>query len=156
MLGFKGPRKMHVVIPEVSAETRQPFVIQPTPEHKEGIVEKFKKGSLDQLMTLQNKQPVWNDGTAPFPARIPCVFRPRPGREKATLTHCCLRHPTETQSYVLNFRGRVTKPSVKNFQVVQERNCRLFAGLCCRHPPLCFEHSTPWPPLPPTAQWSIL
>lgn len=26
----------------------------------------------------------------------------------------------ETQSYVLNFHGRVTEPSVKNFQLVQE------------------------------------
>jgi tubby and related proteins len=27
----------------------------------------------------------------------------------------------ESQSYVLNFRGRVTKASVKNFQIVHEK-----------------------------------
>lgn len=28
----------------------------------------------------------------------------------------------ESQSYVLNFRGRVTKASVKNFQIVHDKN----------------------------------
>jgi predicted helicase len=28
----------------------------------------------------------------------------------------------ETQSYVLNFHGRVTKASVKNFQLIDEKN----------------------------------
>ena len=30
----------------------------------------------------------------------------------------------ETQSYVLNFNGRVTMASVKNFQVVNDHDCR--------------------------------
>jgi tubby-related protein 1 len=31
----------------------------------------------------------------------------------------------ESQSYVLNFRGRVTKASVKNFQIVHEKDRKL-------------------------------
>ena len=43
--------------------------------------------SMDNVVELHNKTPVWND---------------------------------ETQSYVLNFHGRVTKASVKNFQLIHD------------------------------------
>ena len=32
----------------------------------------------------------------------------------------------ETQSFVLNFRGRVTQASVKNFQIIHEGNRKIF------------------------------
>jgi tubby-related protein 1 len=38
---------------------------------------------------------------------------------------------TESQSYVLNFGGRVTQASVKNFQIVHETDGNL--GLGCGH-----------------------
>lgn len=53
----------------------------------QGILDSWKTKSMDNLVELRNKTPVWND---------------------------------ETQSYVLNFHGRVTKASVKNFQLVHE------------------------------------
>jgi len=34
----------------------------------------------------------------------------------------------DTQSYVLNFQGRVTQASVKNFQIVHETDRKLFIG----------------------------
>ena len=36
---------------------------------------------------------------------------------------------TETQSYVLNFHGRVTQASVKNFQIVPDNDGRIFSTL---------------------------
>lgn len=47
----------------------------------------WKMKTMDNLIELHNKTPVWND---------------------------------DTQSYVLNFHGRVTQASVKNFQVVHD------------------------------------
>lgn len=31
----------------------------------------------------------------------------------------------ETQSFVLNFNGRVTQASVKNFQIVHDNDCKV-------------------------------
>ncbi|XP_032816079.2 tubby-related protein 3-like isoform X1 [Petromyzon marinus] len=85
VLGFKGPRKMTVVIPGMSAEhERVPF--QPRNEH-ESLMSRWQAKRLDGLIELHNKAPVWND---------------------------------DTQSYVLNFHGRVTQASVKNFQIVHD------------------------------------
>ena len=63
-----------------------PFFTQATSSH-DGLIERYKGKSLDGILELHNKTPVWND---------------------------------DTQSYVLNFHGRVTQASVKNFQIVHE------------------------------------
>merc|ERR1719457_324963 len=85
VLGFKGPRKMTVVIPGMNSDhERVPFV----PNHdKETIQSKWQGKKMDNLIELSNKTPIWND---------------------------------DTQSYVLNFKGRVTQASVKNFQIVHQ------------------------------------
>lgn len=79
VLGFKGPRRMTVVIPALAQGHRA------GPD--EPLVEAWKSGRTDRLVVLRNKTPVWND---------------------------------DTQSYVLNFHGRVTQASVKNFQIVHD------------------------------------
>lgn len=56
---------------------------------------KWQNHSLENLIELHNKAPVWND---------------------------------DTQSYVLNFHGRVTQASVKNFQIVHD-NDREYSNL---------------------------
>lgn len=85
VLGFKGPRKMTVVIPGMNAQhERVPF--RPNTE-RETILTRWQNKHMDNLIELSNKTPIWND---------------------------------ETQSYVLNFRGRVTQASVKNFQIVHQ------------------------------------
>ncbi|XP_039625450.1 tubby-related protein 3 isoform X4 [Polypterus senegalus] len=87
VLGFKGPRKMTVVIPGMSINhERVPF--RPRNDH-ESLLTKWQNRSLENLIELHNKAPVWND---------------------------------DTQSYVLNFHGRVTQASVKNFQIVHEND----------------------------------
>ncbi|KAG7187915.1 hypothetical protein KM043_013879 [Ampulex compressa] len=85
VLGFKGPRKMTVVLPGMTPDQRR-IRICPQDE-SETLLERWKTKCMDGLIELHNKTPVWND---------------------------------DTQSYVLNFHGRVTQASVKNFQVVHD------------------------------------
>ncbi|CAG9129893.1 unnamed protein product [Plutella xylostella] len=85
VLGFKGPRKMTVILPGMTPD-RQRVTISPH-DDSETLLERWKSQNLDDIVVLHNKTPVWND---------------------------------ETQSYVLNFHGRVTQASVKNFQVVHD------------------------------------
>ncbi|XP_012273640.1 protein king tubby isoform X2 [Orussus abietinus] len=85
VLGFKGPRKMTVIIPGMTADQKR---VQICPrDESETLLECWKTKNMDNLIELHNKTPVWND---------------------------------DTQSYVLNFHGRVTQASVKNFQVVHD------------------------------------
>nr|XP_060629179.1 tubby-related protein 1 isoform X1 [Anolis sagrei ordinatus] len=83
VLGFKGPRKMTVVIPGMNSDSER-VPIRPRNDN-DGLLMRWQSKIMDNLIELHNKAPVWND---------------------------------ETQSYVLNFHGRVTHASVKNFQIV--------------------------------------
>ncbi|XP_069484614.1 tubby-related protein 3 isoform X2 [Ambystoma mexicanum] len=87
VLGFKGPRKMTVLIPGMNMNhERIPF--RPRNDN-EGLLSKWQSKNLENIIELHNKAPVWND---------------------------------DTQSYVLNFHGRVTQASVKNFQIVHDND----------------------------------
>merc|ERR1712065_91837 len=84
IMGWKGPRKMTVIIPGMNANG-EPVVCQPKSDN-ESLLERYKNPNQNSdLLLLQNKAPYWNE---------------------------------DTQSYVLNFKGRVTMASVKNFQIV--------------------------------------
>ncbi|KAM4885093.1 LOW QUALITY PROTEIN: tubby-related protein 1 [Sylvia borin] len=83
VLGFKGPRKMTVIIPGMNADCER-VPIRPRNDN-DGLLMRWQNRNMDNVIELHNKAPVWND---------------------------------ETQSYVLNFHGRVTHASVKNFQIV--------------------------------------
>ena len=121
VLGFKGPRRMTVIIPGMSSDARRIdfkvlktiigmiifcfsrllnikdlskvdlfrycFIYSQATSSHDGLIERYKAKSLEGILELHNKTPVWND---------------------------------DTQSYVLNFHGRVTQASVKNFQIVHE------------------------------------
>ncbi|XP_029954226.1 tubby protein [Salarias fasciatus] len=87
VLGFKGPRKMTVIIPGM-LENDERVEIHPKND-LETLLMRHANGNTDKLVTLVNKSPSWND---------------------------------QTQSYVLNFHGRVTKASVKNFQIIHPDN----------------------------------
>lgn len=65
-------------------------------QDQESLLSKWQNRSLENLIELHNKAPVWND---------------------------------DTQSYVLNFHGRVTQASVKNFQIVHD-NDREYSNVC--------------------------
>ncbi|KAG9493240.1 hypothetical protein GDO78_001248 [Eleutherodactylus coqui] len=83
VLGFKGPRKMTVLIPGMDEECER-VPIRPRNDN-DGLLQRWQNKNMENVIELHNKSPVWND---------------------------------ETQSYVLNFHGRVTHPSIKNFQIV--------------------------------------
>ncbi|KFW62821.1 Tubby-related protein 1, partial [Pygoscelis adeliae] len=83
VLGFKGPRKMTVIIPGMNADNER-VPIRPRNDN-DGLLMRWQNKNMENMIELHNKAPVWND---------------------------------ETQSYVLNFHGRVTHASVKNFQIV--------------------------------------
>lgn len=87
VLGFKGPRKMTVVIPGMNMDHER-VELRPTNDN-DGIVNRWKRKQMENLVELHNKTPVWNE---------------------------------DTQSYVLNFHGRVTQASVKNFQIVHDND----------------------------------
>ncbi|CAH8566536.1 unnamed protein product [Schistosoma turkestanicum] len=84
VLGFKGPRKMTIILPRLNAN----FHHFSYPRNDTAcLIDSWKRKDMQNVLQLQNKNPVWNE---------------------------------ETQSYVLNFHGRVTQASVKNFQIVHE------------------------------------
>ncbi|XP_024913505.1 tubby protein homolog isoform X3 [Cynoglossus semilaevis] len=83
VLGFKGPRKMTVIIPRM-LDNNERVPIQPKYD-LEALLSRRSNDLTDKLVTLVNKYPSWSE---------------------------------QTQSYVLNFHGRVTKASVKNFQLI--------------------------------------
>ncbi|XP_058161773.1 LOW QUALITY PROTEIN: tubby protein homolog [Dasypus novemcinctus] len=83
VLGFKGPRKMSVIVPGMNM-VHERVSIRPRNEH-ETLLARWQNKNSESIIELQNKTPVWND---------------------------------DTQSYVLNFHGRVTQASVKNFQII--------------------------------------
>ncbi|XP_014663096.1 PREDICTED: tubby-related protein 3-like isoform X3 [Priapulus caudatus] len=90
VLGFKGPRKMSVIIPGLNLDHER-VDIKPRSVRTEhdGLVDRHKRKNMENLLELHNKTPIWND---------------------------------DTQSYVLNFHGRVTQASVKNFQIVHDND----------------------------------
>ncbi|XP_067387538.1 tubby-related protein 1 [Emydura macquarii macquarii] len=87
VLGFKGPRKMTVIIPGMNSDNER-VPIRPRNDN-DGLLMRWQNKNMENLIELHNKAPVWND---------------------------------ETQSYVLNFHGRVTHASVKNFQIVHSED----------------------------------
>ncbi|XP_028845686.1 tubby protein homolog isoform X2 [Denticeps clupeoides] len=87
VLGFKGPRKMTVIIPGMR-ENDERVSIRPQNE-LETLLARYENSNLENLVMLINKSPSWNE---------------------------------QTKSYVLNFHGRVTQASVKNFQIVHPDN----------------------------------
>ncbi|XP_004851424.1 tubby protein homolog isoform X3 [Heterocephalus glaber] len=104
VLGFKGPRKMSVIVPGMNM-VHERVSIRPRNEH-ETLLARWQNKNTESIIELQNKTPVWND---------------------------------DTQSYVLNFHGRVTQASVKNFQIIHgnDRDTPpLSSVLLCLPPPV--------------------
>ncbi|XP_012404445.2 tubby-related protein 1 [Sarcophilus harrisii] len=83
VLGFRGPRRMTVIIPGMSSENKR-IPIRPR-NASDGLLVRWQNKTMENLIELHNKTPVWNE---------------------------------ESGSYTLNFQGRVTQASVKNFQII--------------------------------------
>ncbi|CDH59517.1 tubby protein homolog [Lichtheimia corymbifera JMRC:FSU:9682] len=87
ILGFKGPRKMTILMHTLTRDGKRPE-FRPTSE-SDTLLNKYREGGARDLLVLHNKSPQWNE---------------------------------DTQSFVLNFSGRVTQASVKNFQIVHDND----------------------------------
>ncbi|XP_038604690.1 tubby-related protein 1 [Tachyglossus aculeatus] len=85
VLGFRGPRRMTVIIPGMNSESER-VPIRPR-NASDGLLVRWQNKTLETLLVLHNKTPVWSE---------------------------------ESGSYTLNFHGRVTHASVKNFQIVHD------------------------------------
>ncbi|XP_060471282.1 tubby-related protein 1 isoform X6 [Panthera onca] len=83
VLGFRGPRRMTVIIPGMNTENER-VPIRPR-NTSDGLLVRWQNKTLESLIELHNKPPIWNE---------------------------------DSGSYTLNFQGRVTQASVKNFQIV--------------------------------------
>uniref|UniRef100_A0A673ZYI1 TUB bipartite transcription factor n=1 Tax=Salmo trutta TaxID=8032 RepID=A0A673ZYI1_SALTR len=106
VLGFKGPRKMSVIIPGMNMDHER-VAICPRNDH-ESLLARWQNKSTESVIELHNKTPVWND---------------------------------DTQSYVLNFHGRVTQASVKNFQIIHDNDRELSRFLLPPYQILCASYS---------------
>ncbi|XP_074075844.1 tubby-related protein 2 isoform X2 [Macrotis lagotis] len=85
VLGFRGPRKMTIVIPDLDPQNQR---IKAQPQ-TESLLSRLQRGASQGLVLLHNKAPAWSE---------------------------------ESGAYILNFHGRVTKASVKNFQIVHPKD----------------------------------
>nr|XP_020024524.1 tubby-related protein 1 isoform X1 [Castor canadensis] len=83
VLGFRGPRRMTVILPGMTSDNER-VPIRPR-NASDGLLVRWQNKTLESLIELHNKPPVWNE---------------------------------DSGSYTLNFQGRVTQASVKNFQIV--------------------------------------
>nr|XP_048307153.1 tubby-related protein 1 [Myodes glareolus] len=83
VLGFRGPRRMTVIIPGMNSDNER-VPIRPR-NSSDGLLVRWQNKTLESLIELHNKPPIWNE---------------------------------DSGSYTLNFQGRVTQASVKNFQIV--------------------------------------
>lgn len=82
-----GPQAPSPVNPEIShlPLTVLSPILPLAPQASDGLLVRWQNKTLESLIELHNKPPIWNEGSG---------------------------------SYTLNFQGRVTQASVKNFQIV--------------------------------------
>lgn len=115
ILGFKGPRNMTVLLPGMT-EDDQRVKISSCDSTQQGLLDswKTKVNSKEKFITLTHfsiKKSTNINRIYPFEQNMDNVVE--------------LHNKTpvwndDTQSYVLNFHGRVTQASVKNFQLVHD------------------------------------
>ncbi|TYJ14250.1 hypothetical protein E1A91_A10G105500v1 [Gossypium mustelinum] len=111
VLRTRGPRRMHCVLHSIPVSAIQEGGTAPTPL----ALPQFFDEQLSPLPSSKGKQPLM-DTSSPSPAVTP-LFSPGSG-EPLTLKNKAPRWHEQLQCWCLNFKGRVTVASVKNFQLV--------------------------------------
>lgn len=105
VLGSRGPRRMHCVVDSIPASAIEPGGVAPTPTE-------FLPGSLDSFPSIpffRSKSSRSENLSVPFSGQK---------EGKLVLKNKAPRWHEQLQCWCLNFRGRVTVASVKNFQLV--------------------------------------
>lgn len=105
VLGSRGPRRMHCVMDSIPASAIEPEGVAPTPTE-------FPLSSLDSFPSI----PFFRSKSS----RSENLSGPLSSQEggKLVLKNKAPRWHEQLQCWCLNFRGRVTVASVKNFQLV--------------------------------------
>eukprot|EP00935_MAST-01C_sp_MAST-1C-sp1_P001138 g1138.t1 len=139
VLGSKGPRCMRVFIPLVD-EVKQPEEEgkaaeqqageEETEESKDVEEEETKKNDDVSKPRIQSKRRAWVPKKSNGEDGMLAKVRAEPDSRDIKDMGCYINKPPRWNdnvgAYVLNFHGRVTKASVKNFQLVTHENA---AGL---------------------------
>lgn len=96
ILGFKGPRKMSVLIPALKDENTR--VTWRPAQQADTLLERFKEGNHSNMVVLQNKSPEWKDGAfvLNFQNRV----------KVASVKNFQLVHPDDPDYIIMQF-GRV-------------------------------------------------
>ncbi|KAF9149158.1 Tubby- protein 1 [Linnemannia schmuckeri] len=103
VLGLKGPRKMTILMNTMTAEGE--MVERRPTQIKDTLIGRMTDRDMTDLLVLRNKSPQWNDGN-------PQGYNSNTGEHEDVYTN----------SFVLNFGGRVSLASVKNFQIVHDND----------------------------------
>jgi hypothetical protein len=109
VLSSRGPRKMKVATPLLAGD--KPAVFRPDKD-EDSMINQFKQGLTQNMFLMINKPPKWNE-------HVRSATRERradAGALPSSLSSPQPAHlPHQVGAYVLNFNGRVTMASVKNY-----------------------------------------
>ncbi|XWS29284.1 hypothetical protein CRYUN_Cryun24cG0015200 [Craigia yunnanensis] len=111
VLRTRGPRRMHCILHSIPVSAIQEGGTAPTPS----AFPQFFDDQLSPLPSSKGKEPVIDTSSPSLPATP--VFSLGSG-EPLTLKNKAPRWHEQLQCWCLNFKGRVTVASVKNFQLV--------------------------------------
>ena len=155
VLGLGGPRRMTAILP-APQDDGKPYVFLPSSISHNGpaILDHYKNGrQRDKMIVLHSKQPHFNKKVRYFTSAPPQrTFRfdmksslahrcHEDGRNHLLTSKCANTRITgldvvQLAAYCLNFHGRVTRPSVKNFQVLLRRQSKTWTRetncQCCK------------------------
>ncbi|KAI0510403.1 hypothetical protein KFK09_011004 [Dendrobium nobile] len=106
VLGSRGPRRMNCVMDSIPSSAVEPGGVAPTPTE-------FPLNSIDSFSSI----PLFRSKSTCAPS-IPPGPLSSPKEKKLILKNKSPRWHEQLQCWCLNFRGRVTVASVKNFQLV--------------------------------------
>lgn len=115
ILGFKGPRKMQTILPGMSLD-HQRVEIKPR-----NVSTATQQSTCYSLLTGTNRTKEHGS-----------IIEKWKRKDMTDLVELRNKAPVwneETQSYVLNFHGRVTQASVKNFQIIHENDRKCVRNL---------------------------
>lgn len=130
VLGMRGPRKMTVAIPSVDQAGRR-AIFKPDTKGKGSLVEAMERNDENNMILMTNKvrsqaraaarvEACACVARAPAPAcAMRCDPDPTPLRARRSLAQAPKWNEKEN-AWCLNFNGRVSKASVKNFQLVSD------------------------------------
>ncbi|PKA64813.1 Tubby-like F-box protein 6 [Apostasia shenzhenica] len=111
VLGSRGPRRMHCVMDSIPSSAMKPGGVAPTPTD-------FPLNSVDSFSSI----PFFRSKSSHMGSFSGSLSSPKQG--KLILKNKAPRWHEQLQCWCLNFRGRVTVASVKNFQLVASEENR--------------------------------